>query len=864
MTLRSPLVAAARLVRGWRLQHQLLVLMALTTAAAMAVLYAVSGARIDAAAHNASHGWALSLARAAASSSGPALMQDGAAMADPALRQLAGLSGVLRLELRNHRDDPVLRLQQLPDGRVGVVDGPGPDAAPARVPDGATGADSASAWAPVGPGGSLGRVGVTVALAQERAELAAVRYDSVLAIAFSGLALLLASYGFLRHALTPLSGLVQFAGALAVQAGARLPPRTQALELQELSTALNDASAMLRSQLDVLDAAQARTQAIVNAVPDVILGLDADCCITIANPSVASVFGLQPEELRGRALSDVLPGLTQPEAEKRTLEGLFMRATRTHVARYETTARRRDGTEFPVEVSLSRIETEDGARYAAVVRDVTELRMTFSMLNLYSRALECTSNGVTIIDMKMRGKPVFYANAAYARITGYAPCEVIGRSPSILHRDDQDQPGLRTVREAIAAGREAQVVLRNYRKDGTLFFNELAVAPVTAADGSVPHYVGVITDVTERERTRMAMAERSARLNAVFDLSPDGFVVFGTDGRLAHCNRAFLEMTGWGHDTDASGLTVQEFDQRFRVLCEAGQTYLPVQALLDISVSGTHGPDTLLLERPEHRVLARVVRSHVDDHDETILFFRDVTRETEVDRMKSEFLTTAAHELRTPMVSVFGFTELLLNRPVSEVHRRDMLQTMHRQASLLINMVNELLDLARIEARQGKDLKREACRLDSLVNQAVGPLRVAKGLHRFELDVPHGDQVLWVDPEKTHRALINVLGNAVKYTPQGGTIHVSTRSGTLRGEPAVGLSVADPGIGMSAEQASRVFERFYRADPSGNIPGTGLGMSLVKEIVELQGGRVDLVSAPGQGTRVTLWFALHAAPALSS
>jgi signal transduction histidine kinase len=133
------------------------------------------------------------------------------------------------------------------------------------------------------------------------------------------------------------------------------------------------------------------------------------------------------------------------------------------------------------------------------------------------------------------------------------------------------------------------------------------------------------------------------------------------------------------------------------------------------------------------------------------------------------------------------------------------------------------------------------------------------------LDTPHGSQLLWVDPEKTLRALINVLNNAVKYSPLGGVIHVRTQSGTLRGEPAVGLSVADTGIGMSPEQVGRVFERFYRADPSGNTPGTGLGMSLVKEIVELQGGRVDLSSVPGQGTRVTLWLPLHtaaAAPAL--
>jgi signal transduction histidine kinase len=268
--------------------------------------------------------------------------------------------------------------------------------------------------------------------------------------------------------------------------------------------------------------------------------------------------------------------------------------------------------------------------------------------------------------------------------------------------------------------------------------------------------------------------------------------------------------------------------------------------------------------RPERRVLARMARRAGPGHHETILFFRDITRETEVDRMKSEFLTTAAHELRTPMVSVFGFTELLLRRPVSEERRRDMLETIHRQASLLINMVNELLDLARIEARQGKDLKREPCRLDSLVTQAVGPMLIEGGAHELQIDVAHPDCVLDVDPEKTNRALTNVLSNAVKYSPEGGSILVTTQSGELRGEPAVGVRVTDHGIGMSPEQLARIFERFYRADPSGSIPGTGLGMSLVKEIVELQGGRVDIASTPGRGTTVTLWLPLARSAVLPS
>lgn len=604
---------------------------------------------------------------------------------------------------------------------------------------------------------------------------------------------------------------------------------------------------------------QSSLEAILHAAPDAMLALDEQGRITIANPAVASIFGLQPEQMAGMALASVLPGITAEVAAQRTSDGLYMRASRTWVSRFETTALRHDGTPFPAEVSLSRTDGEDGALYACVVRDVTEQRMSLAMLNLYSQALDCTSNGVVISDMTLPGQPVFYANPAFHRITGYDPGEAIGRNCGFLQRGDIAQPEIDVLRQAVVRGEGAAVVLRNYRKDGTLFFNELAISPVMAPDGVVRHYVGVLNDVTERERARLAIAERSARLNAVFDLSPDGFVVFDRDGRLVYTNRAFGEMTGLQLVGGAEDLGVEDFDHRFAALCDpAAPCRLVADVLEDDSGSVA---ETLYLQRPERRVLARVVRSHAADGGESILFFRDVTRETEVDRMKSEFLTTAAHELRTPMVSVFGFTELLLNRPVNEERRRDMLETIHRHASLLINMVNELLDLARIEARQGKDMKPRLCSFSRLVEQAVGSMMVTGDARRVQVTLEHDEAELLLDPDKTLRALTNVLSNAYKYSPQGGEITLSTHDGEVDGRPMVGVTVRDCGIGMSAQECQRVFERFYRADPSGNIPGTGLGMSLVKEIVELQGGRIDLDSAPGQGTAVTMWFPSEPSPA---
>lgn len=634
-------------------------------------------------------------------------------------------------------------------------------------------------------------------------------------------------------------------------------PAASGRQVGELTQALVLASATLDAQLVELRKTEERTQLILNSVPDAIICLDAAGQIFLVSPAAASVFGLDLDALALVSLSDCLPELNLGELERRTLDGLYMRASCMHLARFETVARRHGGTEFPADVSLTRIETSEGLRYTCIVRDITEQRMAVSMLNLYSRALECTTNGVVISDMSMPGRPVFYANPAFHRITGYEPAEAIGRNCAFLQREDTQQPEIDVLREAVSQGKSCSVVLRNYRKDGALFFNELSVAPVVGLQGEVAHYVGVLNDVTERERARMAIAERSARLNAVFDLSPDGFVVFNEAGQLVYTNRAFLGMTGWKATDQDPSLCVAEFDRRFSRLCDPD---MPVRALSDALKSPGDTADTLYLIHPEHRVLVRDVRGQVDGRGEIIVFLRDVTRESEVDRMKSEFLTTAAHELRTPMVSVFGFTELLLNRPVPENRRRDMLETIHRQSQLLINMVNELLDLARIEARQGKDLKRELCRLRVLVEQGMAPFQEEAGNRTSFLDMSHSEAVLHVDVEKAQRAFMNVLSNAIKYSPRGGEIVVDTLAGHIRETPAVGVRVRDHGIGMSPAQKARVFERFYRADPSGNIPGTGLGMCLVKEIVELHGGRVEIETELGCGTSVTMWYPLASEP----
>ena len=363
----------------------------------------------------------------------------------------------------------------------------------------------------------------------------------------------------------------------------------------------------------------------------------------------------------------------------------------------------------------------------------------------------------------------------------------------------------------------------------------------------------------QEDATRMAdrLRSRTEQLTAILELSQSGVIYFDAKRQLQHINTALLNMLGLPRFS-VFDMDIEALDTWIGKLLTVSETWRrPLTTMLGDEATQQAGV-MLELARPRSAVLH--LTSALTNDAGFVFYLRDVTHETAVDRMKSEFIEAAAHELRTPMVSVYGFTELLLSRPFSEVQRQDMLQTIHRQSKLLINMVNEMLDLSRIESCRGKDLACEPCRLGTLVNEAVEPFAQPGINARVQVKLRHADAVLNVDAGKALRALTNVLSNACKYSIEGSIVTVDSLDGTLQDAPAIGLRVTDHGIGMTPEQQARIFERFYRADPSGNIPGTGLGMSLVKEIVELHGGRIEISSEAGTGTVVTLWWLLGQPP----
>lgn len=388
------------------------------------------------------------------------------------------------------------------------------------------------------------------------------------------------------------------------------------------------------------------------------------------------------------------------------------------------------------------------------------------------------------------------------------------------------------------------------------------------ANGQAVRMTGSHTDITERRADEIKVKEHAEQLKAIFALSPDGIVSFDAAHCVKYISPAFSKLTGL-EATTLIGLNETEISNRLAQQCLPHARFTGVAALRRLQKIGdiAHHRQKIEIAGAGKRVLEVGFSEASADSVSQILYLRDVTHESEVDRMKSEFLSTAAHELRTPMASIYGFTELLLAQKFSAQEQKELLATIFKQSELMVSIINELLDLARIEARRGKDFNLKEINLNTLIEQTIAGYKTPANHDRLHFEKLHLPLTVRGDENKLTQALNNVISNAFKYSPQGGEIRMqlilpepSREATQLPDQATVGCRIIDHGIGMTAEQRARVFERFYRADASGEISGTGLGMSIVQEIIELHGGKVTVESQFNQGTTVTIWLPLANQP----
>ncbi len=402
-----------------------------------------------------------------------------------------------------------------------------------------------------------------------------------------------------------------------------------------------------------------------------------------------------------------------------------------------------------------------------------------------------------------------------------------------------------------------EVVVHNHRHkwDGEKLQLLEAIANQAGTALETAHLVEEL-DERVAQRTR-ALAEEVARVQSILESIADGVLVAEAGGAILMANMPTSRYFDTPREkligASIEGLTghygsgVDRWAQTVRQWCADSDNLEPHSAIKD-----------------QFQLGQRVVSVHVSpviaggEFFGSISIFRDMTREAEVDRMKSEFISNVSHELRTPMTSIKGYADLLLMGAAGELSgsQNHLLSAIRRNAERLKVLVDDLLEISWIES--GKtELKLGKVVIDEIIQNEIashvrGRLQHEQKQLQLVTTMAQGTPPLYADAEKITRIITNLVDNAINYTPEGGTIEISVQHESRTGAPTpdVHISVRDTGPGIAAKHLERIFERFYRVE-EGSIqetPGTGLGLSIVRNLVEIHRGAIWVESELGSGS----------------
>jgi len=389
--------------------------------------------------------------------------------------------------------------------------------------------------------------------------------------------------------------------------------------------------------------------------------------------------------------------------------------------------------------------------------------------------------------------------------------------------------------------------------------------PFRDVNGQLIGMVESFQDITLLKLAEKAMRESEERFRLIFAANPDPVILARlSDGAILDVNPAFEEATGIPR-LKALGHNSQELD----LWGEEGMREAFRDALRRHGEINNYEASFRVQHDQIKTGLASARLLTVNDETCLLLVIRDISAQkeaeralVEMDRMKSEFISTAAHELNTPLSAMLGYAEFLLHPDefggFSAEQQRDFIEEIYERGEALTRIVEDLLDVSRIERGEPPPLLLKETDLVEMLRRKVRYFQNSETGHAFRLELPESPARprLDLDRHRINQVLDNLLINAVKYSPAGREIVVQGEEGPAGWE----IRVKDQGIGMNAEQRERIFEKFYRGDVANKaIGGLGLGMSIVKHIVEAHGGTIRIESLEGAGTTVS--FTLPAATA---
>jgi len=481
---------------------------------------------------------------------------------------------------------------------------------------------------------------------------------------------------------------------------------------------------------------------------------------------------------------------------------------------------------------------------------------------LIATAIDASVTGIIVTDNFLPDNPIIYCNAAFEKITGYERKEIIGHNCRFLQKEDRNQEQRYKLKQAIAAGESTTVEIRNYRKDGTLFYNELHISAIKNSNSEVTHFVGVQHDVTDRikvedelkranknmeakvkERTQTLEMEREFT-ESILETVRESLLVLDSDLKVLSVNPHFLRtfkvsrLATENHSLYDLGNGQWNIEKLRYLLEQVLPTNNPV---LDFEVQHDFpyiGKKIMLLNA--YRIeLEGAYKNRI------LLAIEDITDRRAIEQRKDDFLSIASHELKTPLTTVKGYIQMLgrLMPQEADLQFKSILQKADQNVERLNKLISELLDVSKIQSGH-IELHMTPFDFDAMIQETVDGIQNANNSHNIIVTGKVGAPV-YGDESHLAQVVTNLLSNAIKYSPDANKVlvHITTVSDYAK------VSVQDFGLGISQEEQKKIFDRFYRVGiTQKKFPGMGIGLYICDQIIKHHHGTLWVDSEKTNGS----------------
>lgn len=492
-------------------------------------------------------------------------------------------------------------------------------------------------------------------------------------------------------------------------------------------------------------------------------------------------------------------------------------------------------------------------------------------LEVLYKVLDASISGIVITDNLLPDNPIIYCNPAFEELSGYGRSEIIGHNCRFLQGKDRHQSERQTISKALANGESCRVEIRNYTKEGKLFYNELYISPVRDDNNHITHFIGIQNDVSKRikaqqelelihqeterkveERTRM-YRESQEYLSSIVETIRESLVVMDKDYKILSANNHFL---------NTFKVSINETKGKILYNLGNGQWDIPELRTMMEEILPTNNP--VLDYEVEHDfphigrklMLLNAHRIELEGRykDWILLAIEDITEQRAVQQRKDDFLSIASHELKTPLTTIVGYMQLM-DRMMPENASdkfKGVVEKTGKYIQRLNQLLSEILDVSRIQTGN-ITLHREEFDFDKMVSETIESIQAATPLRKITLTGRIGKNY---NGDESHliQVVSNLLSNAIKYSPDNTKIEVRVSAIS----DFIKVSVVDKGMGISEDELGKVFDRFYRVgEVQKHYPGMGIGLYICQQIISNHGGTIWAESQKNNGSTFSFTLPMH-------